>query len=467
MTRNYGRYIGLRAQLPGMAALAGFCAAALLATADANAAGFALKEQSAAAQGNSFAGATAGAEDVTYMFFNPAALARIDGNQVAVVLSYIIPVADISNAAASTATHPVTLLVAATITGSTADGAVSSLVPALYAAYSYSPNLKLGLAINVPFGLKTDYDAGWIGRYHALETELKTVNINPVVAYRLNDTLSIAAGFQAEYAEATLSSAIDFGTFSAVLGLGGTPTAADGSSELTGDDWAFGFNLGVLAELSEATRIGLAYRSEIDHTIEGSVDFDTGGAVGVAVAGTGAFGPFADTGGRADLSLPQSVSAGAFHQINEQWAVMGEVAWTGWSSLDEIRVQFDNTQPDSVITTDWDDVWFAALGATWRANDKWTIRGGIAYDQSPIPDATRTPRIPGADRTWFSVGARYDPAGNFTIDAGYTYIMFDDSSVNLTAASFAAPDENTGRGNLSFDTEVDIHIVTVQATFRF
>ncbi|MEE8445819.1 MAG: outer membrane protein transport protein [Alphaproteobacteria bacterium] len=437
--------------------------AAMAALGEANAAGFALKEQSAAAQGNSFAGATAGAEDVSYMFFNPAALARIDGNQVAVVLSYILPVASISNVSASVAAP-----VGAPITGGTAEGSVNALVPALYAAYSLSPDLKLGLAINVPFGLSTDYADGWIGRYHALETTLKTVNINPVVAYRLNETLSIAAGFQAEYAEAILSSAIDFGTLGTLLSIGGSvPTAQDGRSELTGDDWAFGFNLGVLAELSETTRIGLAYRSEIDHTLTGSVDFDTGGATGAAVAGSGVFGPFVDIGGQAGLTLPQSVSAGLHHDINEQWAVMAEVAWTGWSSLDEIRVVFDNAQPDSVTTTNWDDVWFVALGATWRPNAQWTLRGGVAYDQSPIPDATRTPRIPGADRTWISLGARYDTGGSFTLDAGYSYIMFDDSSVNLTASSFGAPDENTGRGNLAFDAEIDIHIITVQATFRF
>ncbi len=146
---------------------------------------------------------------------------------------------------------------------------------------------------------------------------------------------------------------------------------------------------------------------------------------------------------------------------------MGEVAWMGWSSLDEIRVEFDNAQPDSVVTTDWDDVWFVALGATFRANDQWTIRGGVAYDQSPIPDATRTPRIPGADRTWLSIGAQYRVSENFTVDMGYTHIIFADSSVDLTAASFAAADENTARGNLSFDNEISIDILVLQATLTF
>ncbi len=262
--RGWGAILLTTTELTGLAATV----IAVALPGDAHAAGFALKEQSTTAQGNAFAGATAGAEDVTYMFFNPAALTRLEGNQAAAVISYILPSAKITNATASVAAPFGTA-----ITGSSEDGAVSAVIPALYGAYSLSPDLKLGLSVTVPFGLSTDYEDGWIGRYHALATELRLVNINPVVAYRVNDKVSIGGGIQVEHAEATLSSAIDFGTLDNVLGIfAGAPTADDGSSELTGDDWAFGFNLGVLFELSEATRFGVAYRSEIAHTLEGEVD---------------------------------------------------------------------------------------------------------------------------------------------------------------------------------------------------
>jgi len=193
MARNNGHYIGLRSRLLGMTALAGVCAAAAYPASDASAAGFALKEQSAAALGNAFAGATAGAEDITYMFFNPAGLTRHEGHQAAVVLSYIIPKAETNDAVYVFGGSGVQ------------DGGESALVPAAYFMWSLSPDLKLGLGINAPFGLKTDYDPTWAGRAYAIESEVKTININPTVAYKLNEMVSIGAGLQIQYADVTLS----------------------------------------------------------------------------------------------------------------------------------------------------------------------------------------------------------------------------------------------------------------------
>jgi long-chain fatty acid transport protein len=415
MTHEIPRFSSLRTRLLGMTALAGLCAAVTLPAADANAAGFALKEQSAAAQGNSFAGATAGAEDVTYMFFNPAGLTRQEGHQVAVVLSYIAPSAETSDATS-------------VIGGSgVQDGGESALVPAAYFMWSLSPDLKLGMGINAPFGLKTEYDPTWAGRMYAIESELKTININPTVAYKLNDMISIGAGLQIQYSDVTLTNDLNG------LGLIG---------ELTGDDWGVGATLGLLVEFSESTRAGLGYRSQISHTLEG--EFTAGGSLVDTVT--------------ADLTTPDQVTAGLYHDINDQFAVMAEIGWTNWSTFDEIRVKFDSGGPDNVTPEDWDNVWFGAVGVTWKASENLAIRGGIAYDQSPIPDATRTPRIPGEDRTWLSLGVNYAPTPNFSIDAGYTHIFVDDSTVNVTYA----PTPNL---TATFENAVDI--LTVQGTFRF
>ena len=309
MTRNYGRYFGLRARFLGMTALTGLCAAILLAAADANAAGFALKEQSAAALGNAFAGATAGAEDVTYMFFNRAGLTRHEGNQAAVVLSYIAPNAKTTDAAGGFGGSPV------------ADGAESAFVPAAYLLWSLSPDLKLGLGINSPFGLKTEYDPTWAGRFHAVDSELITINLNPTVAYWLNDVISIGAGLQVQYADITLSS---------------DTTGASVIGEVTGDDWGYGVTLGILAELSDSTRLGLGYRSRIKHTVEG--EFTVAGAL-------------VDTAS-ADLTTPDQVTAGFYHDISEQFAIMGEIGWTGWNSFDEIRIVGDTIGTISVTPED-------------------------------------------------------------------------------------------------------------------
>lgn len=407
---------GLRARLLAMTALAGLAAAIAWPAANASAAGFALKEQSASAQGNSFAGATAGAEDVTYMFFNPAGLTRHEGAQAAVVLSYIAP---------SSETNDASYVLGG---ASSQDGGVSALVPAAYFMWSLSPDLKLGLGINAPFGLKTEYDPGWAGRAYALESELRTIDINPTVAYRLNEILSIGVGLQINHSEVTLTQDIN-------------PAGPQVIGDVSGDDWGYGVTLGLLAELSDATRLGLGYRSQISHTLEGEF----------TRSDIGLFDTIS-----ADLTLPDQLTAGLYHDINDQLAIMAEIDWTNWSTFDEIRVVGDTFGVLSVTPEDWENAWFGAIGLTWKASEDFSIRTGVAYDQSPIPDATRTPRIPGEDRTWLSLGASYNPAPNFSINAGYTHIFISDSTVNQTAL---------GPFTATFENSVDI--LAVQGTLRF
>lgn len=401
----------LRARLLGMTALTGLIAVAVaLPFGDANAAGYALKEQSGSAQGNSFAGATAGAEDVTYMFFNPAGLTRQEGHQASVVLTYIDVSAETNDAVGAPGSG-------------VQDGGGGAVVPAAYFMWSLSPDLKLAMGINAPFGLKTEYDPTWAGRFYAIESELRTINMNPTVAYRLNEMVSIGGGLQIQHADVTLSSDIGAG----IIG------------EATGDGWGVGATFGVLVELSEATRLGLGYRSQVGQSLKG--EFTANGALVDTIS--------------ADLTTPDQITAGFYHDLSDQFAVMAEVGWTNWSTFDEIRIKFDGGG-ESVTPEDWDNVWFGAIGATWKASEDLKIRAGVAYDQSPIPDATRTPRIPGADRTWLSLGVNYNPTPSFSIDAGYTHIFVDDSTVSQTAL---------GAFDATFENSVDI--LAVQGTFRF
>jgi len=386
----------------------------------AHAAGFALKEQSATAQGNAFAGATAGAEDVSYMFFNPAGLTRQKESQAAVVLSYIAPQNETKDATTSPFVGG---------ESSTGDVGEDALVPAAYLMWSASPDLKFGLGVNVPFGLSTKYSQTWAGRFDAVESKLKTVNVNPTVAYKVNESLSIGAGIQVQYIDATLSN-----------------MSGGGLAEVTGDDWGYGATLGALYEASDTTRIGIGYRSRISHTLDG--DLTVGGS------------PV--TGIEADLVTPDMITAGVYHDINDRFALMGEVQWTRWSTFDELRIVSDGGATVALTPENWDNSWFLALGGSWKANDQWTVRGGVAYDQSPIPDATRTPRLPGEDRTWVSLGAQYQTSSNFSFSAGYTHIFIKDSTLNL-------PDR-TGVGgppSLTATYSNSVDLVTVQATVHF
>ena len=438
------------------------------------AAGFALKEQSATAQGNAFAGATAGADDISYMFFNPAGLTRHEGMQAATSLSLIIPKATFDLESASTT--PGT-----PISGDDGGGDIGkdAVVPSLYLTWATPYDLHLGLGVNAPFGLKTHYEDDWAGRYHALDSRATTVNVNPAAAYAVTDRLSVGVGAQIQYIDVKLSNAVDFGTIAA-LGAASSPTLAavlagagitpspgnvqqDGRVVLRGHDVGFGFNFGMLYELSKATRFGIAYRSRIEHTLEDDdVDFDLGNVGGVLNAATG---QFADGGVKADFEAPESISFGLHHDLNPRWSVMAEAAWTRWSSFDALIVEFDNPADDPSFTDEsWKDSWFLSLGATYRPTGALTLRGGIAFDEGTVKDAERrTPRIPEADRYWVSIGAGYQVKDWLSLNAAYTHLFLPEVSTNLRASD----EGNLARGNLSGSYDSDVDIVSVSAVVRF
>jgi long-chain fatty acid transport protein len=431
-------------------------AALLLSSTPALSAGFALKEQSALALGSAFAGATAGAEDLGHAFFNPAALSRFDGINAQIVTSYIRPVSELKDAESSNAAN-------VPLGGARDDSDVGedALVPAFYASGQINERLRAGLAINVPFGLETKYDDGWAGRYHAVKSQLLTVAINPILAVDLAPWLSLGGGPIIQYADAEISQAIDFGTI--FNGAGGVPGQDDGFGKLTGDDFAYGFSLGLLAEPWEGTRFGVGYRSEISHNLTGDAEFSlTGGALDAAIAGSGAF---VNTGGRARLDTPASVNFGVFHEINERWAVMGEAQWTDWSTFEELRVEYDNNnQPDTITKQDWSDQWFLAAGARYMVTEDLGLRFGVAYDQSPVKNSTRTPRIPDNDRYWIAAGLNWSPLPAVEFAAGFTHIFVDDSEIRLRTNG---ADDNAARGNLDAEYESFINILTVSAKIRF
>jgi len=444
----------------GLAGIAGAILTAISGlAAQAEAAGFAIREQSGTALGNAFAGATAGAEDISYMFFNPAGLTRHDGNQMLATASYVAPHAEMKSGTAGT-------VLGAPISGGLGGGDIAgnAVVPAFYAMLDLHPDIRIGLGINAPFGLVTEYEDGWIGRYHALRSELTNVIVNPVVAYRVNDWISIGGGLQASYIDGELSNAVDFGTIDAVLfsgAFGGTPGQNDGKSTLTGDDWGFGYNVGILLEPWSGTRFGLAYRSKISHELTGDAKFKLG-SVGSAISM--ATGQFVDTGAKLSTQFPETVSFGIHHDINRQFSVLGEAAWTRWSRFRELRVRFDNPlQADNVTDESWENTWFVSVGVTYRPNEDWMIRAGVGFDQEPIPDRTRTPRIPGEDRTWVALGASYQPFEDLTLALSYAHMFVKDASVGLTTTGVG----NTFRGDLSGQYEGGIDIFGLQGSYRF
>ncbi|QLG87870.1 transporter [Chitinibacter bivalviorum] len=424
------------------------------------ASGYNFGTQSASNQGVANAGA-AGLTDASVLFYNPAGMTRVEGTQISGVLNYIMPDGNFSNSGTVNA-------IGQPISGNNGGSfGVDTLVPHLYMTSQLNDKWTIGAGLFVPFGSHTDYDKGWVGRYNSTESELKTINFNPSVAYKINDMFSIGGGVSVQYIQGKLSKNLDLG-LSAVNGANAAvkkicaaaPTSPqckggaaavknaagtmvsnptyDGSSEVTGDDVAFGFNLGATVNFSPTTRMGVAYRSAISHTLEGDAKFTVpqnfaSSALG-ALLGGGAQATLnsqlKNTSANLSVDTPESFSINGFHQINEQWAIMADYTWTRHSRLDEIRVKLANGLPDSVTVTNWTNTNRYSVGATYQASDKWLIRTGMAYDQAPENDSNRITSIPDSDRIWFALGANYAITPNQSIDLTAIYVDLANSKVS-------------------------------------
>ncbi len=460
-----------------------------------HAAGFAIIENSASGMGNAYAGAAAVGEDASTIWFNPAAMSRLgDRPSVSQSAHIIIPTAKFTDRGSSI--NP------ALVQGNT-DAAVAALagqpndtadkvafVPNLYYVRPINEKMHVGIGVNAPFGLEVTYKDDWIGRYLATNSEMLTLNINPALSWKATDRLSIGGGVSLQYIDVTLGSKIDsaaaclsaatIANSSALLNQCRNPalpspltlgnSATDSNAEITGDDISYGFNLGVLFEPTDRTRLGASYRSKIEHTLEGKAEFEVNNALGQIIvnqAGATLQQALQAPGARlenrnvtAKASLPDSFSLSVAHNLNSKLELLADATWTGWSSFEELRV-VDGTGADVALTPEnWEDVWRFSIGGNYKYNDKLTLRSGIAFDESPIPSASlRTPRIPGNDRTWISFGVGYKIKEHMNLDIGYSHLFVDDTPINHTSS------DNGFTIKGVYEADVDILSAQVNLTF--
>ena len=436
-----------------------------LTSAGAHAAFFQLAENSPAALGNAFAGGAAIAEDASTVWYNPAGLTRLNGTQFVVGGYFIKPSLEFDKTSANRATA---LGGGAISGGNGGDAGENAIVPNFYYAQRLNEGLTFGVGLNVPFGLATDYDDDWVGRYHANRSEIRTININPALGYKVSDALSLGAGISYQKIEAELTQAVDFGSLCA---LGGAPFAGcaapganDGSASVEADDDAWGFNLGTLWQAGEATRIGLAYRSKTKYTLKGT--FDVTAPSALAASAGSSVGGIVYSGAQAHVTLPETLSLSAHHVLTPHWTVMGDITRTRWSRLPELRIDFDSSQTDAVTTLDLKDVNRYSVGVNYAPNSTWTYRAGVAIDQTPTPnEIARTPRLPDEDRLWLAFGFGYKSSDAVSFDVSYGYIKVDDAAINKSAG--APGGEHFLRGSLVGNYEADTHILTGQVNWKF
>ena len=433
-------------------------------SAGVNASGFALIEQSVSSMGTAYANGSAGIDDASTIFFNPASMTRLQGKNASGGMHVVWSQVDVDAEAFYNNAFP------APVGGEEIDGKKSTdtdlvaVVPHGGYSHQYNDRLWLGMTINAPFGLSTEYDDDdWVGRYHAIKSELLTYNFNPSIAFKIGEHASIGGGISALYADGELTNALDGG-----LGafLDGTPppgwvpgtSTYDLKAKLTGDDWGYGFNFGILLEPNENTRLGLHYRSQINLDIEGDIKVSGGGVNSKQNA-------------ELDLTLPESISLSGYHAVNSKLALMADLTWTGWSELDEIRVKLESGD-QSLTPYEWEDTIRVAVGASYRHNDSWLYRAGLAWDETPVPeDELRSPRVPDESRIWLTLGANYRYSKQLSVDLGYAHLFVDDPEIenggDATNPNLGWPAGLVSAHILNAEYDAAVDMFSVQLNYQF
>jgi long-chain fatty acid transport protein len=421
--------------------------AALSGTAGAS--GFQLLEQGSGL-GNAYAGSAAKANDASTIFWNPAGMTQLQAREVSGGLTAVRPSFKFDNNGSQ---------VGAFNTAGDGDDAGSwAFIPNGYISWALNKDLYIGLGIGGPFGNATKYDKPWIGSAQSDEFDIKTMNINPSIAYRVNDMVSLGAGVSWQKIEADYYRQVGI--------LGNLPRV---ESHMSISDDAWGWNLGALFTLSPTTKVGVSYRSTIQYHTDGKVKLSGDGtAAGNATANAlRAAGGQSDV--KADLEVPDTFIVSVTQKLSDRWEMLGDISWTGWSSIknvDIIRTSGPLTGGTAqVLEADFQDTYRVALGANYAYSDALKFMFGLAYDQTPVKKAsTRLASLPDNDRTWFTLGAQWKPAREQTLELGAAYLYIPKTKINQDETSL---NPLTNRGWVIGDYSSSVWILGAQYSLAF
>lgn len=382
-------------------------------------AGFALYDFSA--RGNALGGAMVGkADDASAIAYNPAGITQIPGSSYMTGLAFIMPRGTVTE----------------TSTGISQDLIEHTFIPPhFYYTKQMSDTVWFGLGLMSRFGLGTDFPDDWFGRYNSYYANIQSVSLNPNIAWKATDDLSLSVGVEAIWFE--------YGSKKAL------PYVAYTGAYLLGDDYSWGWNLGAHWKANDKVRVGLSYRSEVDLTIEGNAEV---------------YGPSAYvTKAHGDITLPEMFMGGVAVQINDKTSLEVGAIYTGWSSYDEMTLVYEHFlgagagEYTKTTAKNYKNVWRYQVGLEWATSPEWTWRFGYTYDQSPIPDDTIDYQLPMSDRHLLSIGFGYTK-NDRTWDFAYTYLMADDRSIAARPAD-GVPASNT--------SNMDANIFVVSYSVKF
>lgn len=416
-------------------------ASGALVSGHAMAAGFALQNQNGAGTGYAYAGSAAVAEDASTIFFNPAGMTYLaEGHHVTGALTLLDRSLEFKDRGTNQLRVAAPPVPAYPLGGDGGQAGGQSYVPAAFWTMSITPELRIGLGVSPTFGNATEWDDDFMGRYQGNYSEIKAINVNPSVAWKVNDLVSLGFGVNMVKFEADLRGMIPV---TAAL-----PATVDVENKLSGDDTGYGWNAGAMFQVSPTTRIGLTYRSSIDLKVKGKSE-----------------NPAGSTPVQVKIELPDTASLALSQKIGERLELLADYTWTGWSSIPSLRVTHRGS---GALLTDehlgFKDAYRVGVGMQYQYTDALRLRAGLAYDESPVQSATdRTVRLPDSDRTWLAVGMNYKFTKQTSVDVGYAYLMFDEAKIRRQTVLGTTPTAQVVDGK--FDTKV--HILSVQLNHHF
>ncbi len=411
----------------------------------AHAGGLYLYEVGSPDVGLAGAGYAARADDAATVFTNPAGMTRIDQPSMMLGAQPMYIHMDFNPDSTTSAT-------ARTLPGGWAadDGDASGWLPAggLYYVHPVNDRLRVGISMNGYFGLSLDYEDDWVGRYYVQDVTLQAAAIQPAVAYKVNEWLSVGLGVAALYGILDEQIAVNN-----IL-----PNLPDGKLKLKDEEWAAQFNIGLLVEPWQGTRFGLTYLSEADLDFSDRVSFSGLGPGLLAVLGNRRL-----LNAKLDLgiTMPQAVMFSAYHEFSDRLALMANLGWQDWSQFGRVDVSLDATN-DISLTTDLDykDTWHVALGAEYRLSDPWLLTGGVAYDSAMMDDDEVTPALPTSDTWRFALGTRYDWSPDVTLSGSYELVWMGDIDMTVDRGPLA------GRVSGTYE-DTSIQVFCLTAEWRF
>lgn len=403
--------------------------------------GIAINEQSVSGMGTSFAGRASAVNDASILFGNPAGLSKLERPEVVGGFGLVKANVDIDDASAET--HK-------------GDMVPLTPVPFAYYASPIDEKFSWGLGLYVPYALISDYEKSFGGRFKGQYSKVEVVTLQPTLSYQINDRVSVGFGPTINKIKGKLVNKLDN---SAALGTGETKVG------IKGDDVAYGFNVGLMVDVTDSLTWGLTYHSKVDYTLEGRTRITNGS------------GPiFSQFNGNYDASLdfttPETIDTSVTYKLDDQWTLYAGTTFTRWSRLQEIVVENEGTpsllgmQPIGEVSEElkWHNTWSYAIGASYQLNPQWVLRTGLAIDPSPAENEHRSVRIPVGNRKVLSVGAGWSPNPDLTIDVAYSYLQESSAKVNQASKELAGAEIAPG---FSAEYNNSAHGLGLQATYRF